>query len=93
MGGYNLFQYISDFSLVKEQGLNGPIWALLALKLTPGIFFPGETRLAKEQNSESALVNFLLPSERPGGGWTLMGSNADSDITGMYTAGAGTVLS
>lgn len=28
-------------------------------------------------------MNFLLQSELPGGGWTLMGSNADSDITGM----------
>ncbi|MFR6167881.1 MAG: hypothetical protein ACLUKE_06845 [Blautia wexlerae] len=24
VGGYNLFQYISDLSLVKEQGLNDP---------------------------------------------------------------------
>lgn len=82
VGGYNLFQYISDFSLVKEQGLNGPIWALLALNCHPEYSFP-ENPSAKEQNSESALVNFLLQSELPGGGWTLMGSNADSDITGM----------
>ena len=82
VGGYNLFQYISDFSLVKEQGLNGPIWALLALNCHPEYSFP-ENPSAKEQNSEFALVNFLLQSELPGGGWTLMGSNADSDITGM----------
>ena len=82
VGGYNLFQYISDLSLVKEQGLNGPIWALLALNCHPEYSFP-ENPSAKEQNSESALVNFLLQSELPGGGWTLMGSNADSDITGM----------
>ena len=40
VGGYNLFQYISDFSLVKEQGLNGPIWALLALNCHPEYSFP-----------------------------------------------------
>ena len=40
MGGYNLFQYISDLSLVKEQGLNGPIWALLALNCHPEYSFP-----------------------------------------------------
>ena len=82
VGGYNLFQYISDFSLVKEQGLNGPIWALLALNCHPEYSFP-ENPSAKEQNSESALVNFLLQSELSGGGWALMGSNADSDVTGM----------
>ena len=82
VGGYNLFQYISDFSLVKEQGLNGPIWALLAVNCHPEYSFP-DNPSAKEQNSEAALVNFLLQSELPGGGWTLMGSNADSDITGM----------
>lgn len=67
---------------MKEQGLNGPIWALLALNCHPEYSFP-ENPSAKEQNSESALVNFLLQSELSGGGWTLMGSNADSDITGM----------
>ena len=48
VGGYNLFQYISDFSLVKEQGLNGPIWALLALNCHPEYSFP-ETRLRRSR--------------------------------------------
>ena len=82
VGGYNLFKYISDLSLVKEQGLNGPIWALLAVNCHPEYSFP-DNPSAKEQNSEEALVNFLLQSELPGGGWALMGSNADSDVTGM----------
>ena len=82
VGGYNLFKYISDLSLVKEQGLNGPIWALLALNCHPEYSFP-DNPSAKEQNSEAALVNFLLQSELSGGGWALIGSNADSDITGM----------
>ena len=38
---------------------------------------------AKEQNSEAALVNFLLQSELSGGGRALLGSNAESDVTGM----------
>ena len=82
VGGYNLFKYISDLSLVKEQGLNGPIWALLAVNCHPEYSFP-DNPSAKEQNSEAALVNFLLQSELSGGGWALMGSNADSDVTGM----------
>ena len=40
VGGYNLFKYISDLSLVKEQGLNGPIWALLAVNCHPEYSFP-----------------------------------------------------
>lgn len=82
VGGYNLLKYISDLSLVKEQGLNGPIWALLAVNCHPEYSFP-DNPSAKEQNSEAALVNFLLQSELSGGGWALMGSNADSDVTGM----------
>ena len=39
VGGYNLFKYISDLSLVKEQGLNGPIWALLAVNCHPEYSF------------------------------------------------------
>lgn len=82
VGGYNLFKYISDLSLVKEQGLNGPIWALLAVNCHPEYSFPKNSS-AKEQNSEAALVSFLLQSELSGGGWALIGSNPDSDITGM----------
>lgn len=48
----------------------------------PEYSFP-DNPSAKEQNSEAALVNFLLQSELSGGGWALMGSNADSDVTGM----------
>ena len=42
-----------------------------------------KTEGIKSTEEYIALVNFLLQSELPGGGWTLMGSNADSDITGM----------
>lgn len=82
VGGYNLFSYLSDLSLVKEQGLNGPIWALLALNCHPEYSIPKNPD-AVEQNSESAMVDFLLQSELSGGGWALIGNNADSDITGM----------
>lgn len=82
VGGYNLLSYLSDLSVVKEQGLNGPIWALLALNCHPEYSIPKNSNAA-EQNSESAMVNFLLQSELSGGGWALIGNNADSDITGM----------
>lgn len=82
VGGYDLFWYLSDLSVVKEQGLNGPIWALLALNCHPDYSIP-ENPDAAEQNSESAMVDFLLQSELSGGGWALIGNVADSDITGM----------
>ena len=31
VGSYNLLSYLSDFNKVKRQGINGPIWALIAL--------------------------------------------------------------
>lgn len=62
--------------------MNGPIWALLALNCHPEYSFPKNSS-AKEQNSEDALVNFLMQSELSGGGWALIGNNPDSDITGM----------
>ncbi|MDO4977371.1 MAG: Ig-like domain-containing protein [Eubacteriales bacterium] len=80
--GHNLFYYLSDFTNVKKQGFNGPIWALIALKSHPTYEIPRNAE-AVEQTTEEGLVQYLLDKEIPGGGWSLDGINADSDITGM----------
>lgn len=80
--GHNLFSYLSDFKNVKKQGFNGPIWALIALKCHPDYTIP-EDSSASEQTTEEKLIDYLVSREVEGGGWTLYGTVADSDITGM----------
>lgn len=82
VNGYNLFEYLADFTNVKKQGFNGPIWALMALKSHPDYAIP-EVKGVKEQTTEEGLVNYLLEREVKGGGWTLRGDSAEVDITGM----------
>ena len=82
VGGYNLFSYISDFDKTVEQGPNGAIWALLALDSNPTYSFP-KVKKSGNQNSREKLIKHLLKVEVSGGGWTMSGNKADSDLTGM----------
>lgn len=83
--GHNLLEYLSDFKKVKLQGLNGPIWALIAVKSHPSYAIP-QVSGDSEQTTEEGLISYLLSKQltEPGKeGWTLSGSNPDTDITGM----------
>lgn len=82
IAGHNLFAYLSDFTNVKRQGFNGPVWALIALKCHPSYSIPIDSS-AKEQTTEEGLIQYILDGEKAGGGWALSGNVADSDVTGM----------
>ncbi|MBQ6393306.1 MAG: Ig-like domain-containing protein, partial [Eubacterium sp.] len=84
--GHNLLEYLSDFKKVKLQGLNGPIWALIALKSHPSYEIP-ELSGVSEQTTEEGIIQYLLTkqivTEEGKKGWALSGANSDTDITGM----------
>lgn len=82
IAGYNLFSYLADFSNVKKQGLNGPIWALIALKSNPDYSIPTVSGVS-EQTTETKLVDYIVGKQLADGGWAFTGSQADSDMTGM----------
>ncbi|QOV18087.1 Ig-like domain-containing protein [Blautia liquoris] len=82
VAGYNLFKPLADFEQVKNQGLNGPIWALIALKSYPDYQIPQISGVA-EQTTEKKLLDFILGRQLKDGGWALSGRKADSDMTGM----------
>ena len=94
--GYDLTAPLADFVNVKWQGMNGPIWALIALdsgnyevpKRTAdyayGTLTPEETN---RQNSRQRMINFILANQFDNGGWNLQpkdnggsGYNAVSDV-------------
>lgn len=80
--GHNLLGYLSDFTDVTRQGFNGPIWALIALNSHPSYEIPLDPS-AEEQTTEEGLICYLLERECAAGGWTMTGTEPDSDITGM----------
>lgn len=80
VAGYDLLAPLSDFEQVIWQGINGPIWALLALDSAQypiAAAPPGKTQTTRED-----LVQHILAKEASGGGWG-MGDTAEVDITAM----------
>lgn len=71
--GYDLLSRLEEEEMVVKQGLNGPVWALIALD-------SGSYRSTKR----SFYVRFILEKELPGGGWNMEGKGApDPDVTAM----------
>lgn len=76
VGGHDLLKGMNDMDYVENQGLNGPIWALIAINSHDYQIPGGEVTAQK-------LVNYLLQQQLADGGWALVGDAADTDITGM----------
>lgn len=74
VAGYDLTAPLSDLSYVKRQGVNGAIFALLALDCNSAYGM---------DQAKQACVDFILSREIAGGGWALAGANPDPDVTSM----------
>lgn len=81
VGGHDLLQGLSDFTYVKKQGINGPIWALLAFDSND--YDIPEVADGGDQVTREKLIEYILEKQLAGGGWALSGNNADPDMTGM----------
>ena len=80
VNGYNLLQPLSDFNFVKKQGINGPVWALIALD---SLQYEIPETTAKEQTTREKLIDYILGKQLQSGGWALGEQEADPDMTGM----------
>ena len=83
VGGYNLLEPLADMNYVTQQGINGPVYALIAFD-TAGYDIPklldGSDGV---QTTREGLIEYILGRELDGGGWAFSGINADPDMTGM----------
>ena len=88
VAGYNLLTAIGDYDNTIWQGLNGPVWALIALD-SGGYEMPQNSD-AKTQATRELYLNRILECQLPDGGWSLFGGTAaeesgnsvsDPDIT------------
>lgn len=66
---------------MKKQGINGPIWALIALD-SHDYQIP-ENAGASEQVTREKIIAYILEKQLEDGGWALSGTVADPDMTGM----------
>lgn len=81
VAGFNLLLPLGDFDETVRQGVNGAIFALLALD-SGGYEIP-EAPEAETQATRELYVGELLRREIPDGGWTLTGGTPDADVTAM----------
>ena len=81
VAGFDLLKPLADFEQVTKQGINGTIFALLAMD--SGKYEIPENPDAAVQATRQMYVDELLARELPDGGWTLTGGEPDVDITAM----------
>lgn len=77
VGGVDLIGAYSanGFNWIKKQGINGPVFALIAL----------DTNNYKTADAtiRQQCIDYILEKELANGGWALSGTNADPDMTAM----------
>ena len=85
VAGYNLLTPLGDFDKTVWQGINGPVWALIALD--SGEYPMPVNDQAKTQATRQMYLEEILSRQLDNGGWNLTdrGGNgqADPDVTGM----------
>lgn len=77
VGNWDLIKPYSTQGMkwITKQGINGPIFALIALDTHN---YPTTDTTIRQQ-----CVDYILDKELAGGGWALSGTTADPDITAM----------
>ncbi|MEF9990010.1 MAG: hypothetical protein RR716_05820 [Christensenellaceae bacterium] len=88
VAGYDVIAPLADFDQVKWQGVNGTIWALIALDTMQYEVPKLPSDSTKVQTTREKLIQDILSKEVSGGGWSLMSgtSMAEVDMTGMAIA-------
>ena len=81
VGGYNLLMPLADQKRTQAQGVNGIIFALLALDC--GGYEIPENPEAGEQATREGYLAALLAGQNEDGGWSLTGGTSDPDLTAM----------
>lgn len=79
IGGYSLVNPLSDYDTTVEQGINGAIFALIALDSKDYNF----TNSADIKAIKDKYLKFIIDEVKDDGGWSLSGKQSDVDLTAM----------
>lgn len=75
VGGWNLITPYDNFNWILKQGINGPIWALIALDTA--------NYQTQDPTIRQKCLDHILQKQLSDGGWALTGKVSDPDITAM----------
>ena len=74
--GHNLLEGLNEMDYIRKQGINGPIWALIA-------FDSGNYPTPEGDVSRESLIDAILEAQLQDKGWALSADLSDPDMTGM----------
>ena len=81
VAGFDLTLPLGDYEKTAAQGVNGVIYALLALDSRD---YPmPQNAAASTQATRQLYVDAILAAQLTNGGWSFMGEDADPDLTAM----------
>ena len=81
VAGFDLTLPLGDYEKTAAQGVNGAIYALLALDSRD---YPmPQNAAASTQATRQLYVDAILAAQLTNGGWSFMGEDADPDLTAM----------
>lgn len=75
VGNWDLTAPYEDFKWIKKQGINGPVFSLIALDTNH--------YQTKDTTLRQQCIDLILEKQLEDGGWALSGKTADPDITAM----------
>lgn len=81
IAGYNLLKPLGDYEKTVWQGVNGAVWALIAID--SGNYDIPYNPDAKTCATKEMYKDKILESQLKDGGWALSGNVADIDLTAM----------
>lgn len=81
VGGFNMLVPLGNFNQTLAQGINGPIFALLALD--SGRYEIPEHPDAATQASRDLYVDVIVNAQLAEGGWSFNGNSPEPDMTAM----------
>ena len=81
VGGFDLLVPLADFEQTVFQGINGPVFALLALD--SGNYEIPENMADSTQATRDMYVDYIINAQLESDGWSLMGGEAEIDVTAM----------
>lgn len=81
VNGINLIEPLADYDYVTAQGINGTIYALIALDTKN--YETVKSNTAKNQTTREKLIDAIISAQLSDGGWTFYGTVSDADMTSI----------
>lgn len=81
VAGYDLLMPLGDYKKTVWQGINGSVFALIALD--SGNYAVPENKDAQVKATREMYIDHILSNRTPDGGWAFSGAAADPDMTAM----------